>query len=246
MTRKVAWIAALVLAASVGSAFAAAGSASEPARIAAKKPAPVPFAEADLFIEVNATGGDAGLQIALDAKPWKSVTIYGPGGGQLVGFRGEGKLSDFGLTELRSESSEPPFDVFPLWKFKALWPEGTYLFRGETVEGRRLVGKARLTHDIPSAPVVVAPVEDAVVPEDDAVVVWSPVTEPGGIDIVGYQVIVTREEPLRVFSVDLPASATSVTVPPEFLEPSTEYSLEVLARERSGNQTITEVSFVTA
>jgi hypothetical protein len=48
-----------------------------------------------------------------------------------------------------------------------------------------------------------------------------------------------------VFSVDLPASTTSVTVPAEFLEPGTQYKVEVLAIEASGNQTITEVEFMT-
>ncbi len=46
--------------------------------------------------------------------------------------------------------------------------------------------------------------------------------------------------------VDVPASVTSVTVPPEFLEPDTEYDFEVLAIEESGNQTISESSFTTA
>jgi hypothetical protein len=37
----------------------------------------------------------------------------------------------------------------------------------------------------------------------------------------------------------LPPSATSATVPGEFLEPGTTTGGEVLAREKSGNQTIT-------
>ena len=61
--------------------------------------------------------------------------------------------------------------------------------------------------------------------------------------IRGYRAIVTREDPLRVFNADLPASATSVTIPSEFLEPNTEYKLEVQAIARSGNQTLTEVEF---
>ena len=55
--------------------------------------------------------------------------------------------------------------------------------------------------------------------------------------------IVEREDPLRVFSADLPASQTSVTIPPEFLEPGVKHKIEVLAIEQSGNQTITEVPF---
>jgi hypothetical protein len=58
-------------------------------------------------------------------------------------------------------------------------------------------------------------------------------------------VIVEREDEARTFQVDLPATATSVTIPPEFLEANTGYKVEVLAIEASGNQTITEVSFQT-
>jgi len=74
---------------------------------------------------------------------------------------------------------------------------------------------------------------------------WAPVTEPSGIDITAYQVLVVRENPLRVFAVDLPEGATSVTVPGEFLQPRVDYKVEVLAIEVSGNQTLTEVAFRT-
>jgi hypothetical protein len=47
-----------------------------------------------------------------------------------------------------------------------------------------------------------------------------------------------------VFSADLPASVTSLTVPSEFLESGIEYKLEVQAIEASGNQTLTEMSFM--
>ena len=75
---------------------------------------------------------------------------------------------------------------------------------------------------------------------------WDPVTTPAGVTIVGYHVVVEREDPSRAFRVDMPATATSVTVPAEFMEAGTEYKVEVLSIEESGNQTITEVEFETA
>jgi len=63
------------------------------------------------------------------------------------------------------------------------------------------------------------------------------------VDIVGYRAIVEREDPLRVLSVDLPASVTSVTIPSEFLESSTEYLVELQAIEASGNITFSEIHF---
>ena len=72
---------------------------------------------------------------------------------------------------------------------------------------------------------------------------WEPVTEPAGITIVGYQVVVTKEEPLRVLSAGLPAGATRFAVPAEFLAEGGEYKLEVAAIDKSRNQTFTEVTF---
>jgi hypothetical protein len=66
------------------------------------------------------------------------------------------------------------------------------------------------------------------------------------VDVVVQQVIVAREEPfLLVFSADFDATATSVTVSPEFLEPGTEYKVEVAAQEAGGNRTFTEITFTT-
>jgi hypothetical protein len=45
----------------------------------------------------------------------------------------------------------------------------------------------------------------------------------------------------RELSMYLPPTATSATIPGEFLVPGTKAGGEVLARERSGNQTITEI-----
>jgi hypothetical protein len=206
-------------------------------------PRPMRLAQATMIVEVNATDGDAGLQVFLDGEPWKSMSITGPDGSTILDINAVGRLEDFGLTELFSESSEPPFDVFPLEEFKALWPEGRYSFAGTTVDGRRLTGRATLSHDIPDGPEITSPAEGATVAPGSVVASWDPVPETSGVDIVGYRVIVERENPLRVFSVELPASDNSVTIPSEYFDSGTEYKLEVLAIEASGNQTLTEITF---
>jgi len=206
----------------------------------------IPFEDVRMIIEVNSTDGDAGFQFFLDAESsWRSIQIYAPSGRKLLDIDAKGKLKDFGMTELFSESNEPPFDELPLQEFLARFPAGDYRFVGTTVDGRKLTGTATFSHDIPAGPVLVSPDEGAVV-TGDVVIEWEPVPEPAGIDIVGYQVIVEGADPLRVFQVDLASTATSVTVPPEFLAPNTEYAVEVLAIETSGNQTITQASFVTS
>jgi hypothetical protein len=199
--------------------------------------------EATMIVEVNATDGDAGLQVFLDGEPWRRMILTAPGGREIAAVKTKSRLRHYGLTELFSESSEPSFKEFPLKQFKKLFPEGRYHFVGTTIEGDRLVGKARLSHDIPKGPNITSPVDGSTVPPGSVVASWSPPPEPSGISIVGYRAIVEREDPLRVFSVDLPASVTSVTVPAEFLESGTKYKLEVQAIEASGNQTLKEIEF---
>jgi hypothetical protein len=222
--------------------------------IAAARSAPTPngettqnvvrLDEATMIVEVNATDGDAGLQVFLDGEAWRTMTVLRPDGREIIDIDTKSRLKNYGLTELFSESSEPTFEEFPLKKFKRLFPEGKYGFDGTTIEGDRLVGKAKLSHDIPDGPNITSPADGATVAPDNVVASWVPVPQPAGVNIVGYRAIVEREDPLRVFSVDLPASATSVTIPSEFLEPGIEYKLEVQAIEASGNQTLTEITFL--
>jgi hypothetical protein len=198
---------------------------------------PVRLAAATLIIEVNGTDGDAGLQFFLDGEPWNSMTISDPSGKVVVDVDAEGRLKDWGLTELFSESNEPPFTEVPLAEFKARFPEGKYTFVGETIEGEKLVGTARLSHDIPVEPEITSPADGATVDRGGVVARWTPAAQPAGIDIVGYRVIVTREDPLRVYQVELPASATEVPIPAVFLQSDTEYELEIQAIDESGNWT---------
>jgi hypothetical protein len=104
---------------------------------------------------------------------------------------------------------------------------------------------------IPAGPVIVSPVQspgNPPVAPVNLVITWEPVTTSingQAPNIVGYQVIVEQVEPRRVLSIDLPP-ITSVKVPPEFfLLADTLHKFEVLAIDASGNQTITEGSFVT-
>jgi hypothetical protein len=234
MRRRLLALGLPVLIAVPAVAFGTAGAGSKP----------VEFTDARLKVEINATDGDAGLQIFLDGEAWNEVELLDPSGDPILDVDVTGRAEDFGLTELFSESSEPPFEEFPLEEFKQLFPEGKYKFQGTTIDGARARGTATLTHDFPDGPEILSPAADSTVPRDQVVVRWAPVTTPAGIDIAGYQVLVVQEEPvLRVFSADLPATATSLAVPAEFVQPGTEYKVEVLAIEAGGNQTLTELTF---
>jgi hypothetical protein len=207
---------------------------------------PIRFEQHDLYIEYNATAGDAGLQLGADAESWKRFTLYDTEGKVLIHIGSRGRLrKPFGLSELFLEASEPAFTEVPFAKFKRRFPEGTYRFRGVTDNGRRLVGKDELSHLIPHAPNVTSPTEGELVDPDGFAVAWDPVTKPPGVKIVTYQVIVIQGD--RELSMYVPPSVTSVTIPGEFLEPGAKTGGEVLARDVSGNQTIRELpSFRTA
>jgi hypothetical protein len=212
-----------------------------------KGPSTTPFPDARLKIEYNATDGDAGLQVFLDAPAWRDISITNPSGRNVLEVEAEHVIRNYGLTELFSESSEPPFDEFPFSEFKKLFPEGVYTFRGRTIDGEKLQSTFTLTHHVPDGPSIVSPSADATLAPDEVVVEWLPVTSPVGVNVVAYQVLVVADaegpaNPKRVLDVTLPGTATRLPIPAEFLIPGS-YKCEVLAVEQSGNQTLTEVAF---
>ena len=208
---------------------------------------PVPFKDARLITEINATDGDAGFQVSLDHEPWKQVAIARPDGERILDVTTRGVLEGYGLTELFSESSEPPFSEFPLDGFKKLFPEGNYTFTGETIDGVKMQSSVPFTHDFPSGPQIRSPQEDARIDQDDVVVRWSPGTQPAGVKLKGFQVLIVKESGTkRVFSADLGPGARSIEIPEEFMQAGVkEYKAEVHAIDVSGNQTLSEVSFST-
>jgi hypothetical protein len=198
-----------------------------------------PFDDARLEIEYNATDGDAGLQIFADAEDeWKEFEIFKPNGRRILDIKAAGVLKGFGLSELFSESSEPPFTELPFAEFKRMFPAGTYRFAGETVDGKELSSSVRFSHAVLDAPQLITPTDGGTLPANAAVIRWAPVA--GAVD---YEVIVTREGDQRVVDATIDPSDTSLTVPPEFLDVGIEYKIEVHASHASGNRIFTEIGF---
>ena len=227
----------------------------------------IPFSDVSIILETNATDCDTGLQLFFDGDPWRRVSVEDPNGRTILDVRATGALRGFGLTEQFNETNEPVMaelvegfpelecdePEFTLEELFELFPEGVYEFEGKTVEGEELEGEATLSHAISAPAEIVAPEEGSVLNANNPVSIeWVRVNEPilpdlGPVEIVGFQVIVEREDPapLVVFTADLPADATKVTVPPEFLQPGASYKFEVLQIDVSGNQTIAESVFET-
>ena len=125
------------------------------------------------------------------------------------------------MTELFFEGAEPSLDDVPLQELLGRFPAGSYRLVGRTVDGRRIVGTARLTHAIPAGPGNVQAALDG----SSLIISWDAVTGPPEgfpdepIVIAGYQVIVGS------FQVTVPATTLSVTVSPEFVASSPRASM---------------------
>ncbi len=250
------------VAAAAAAVFAAAGlggvespqaaSAGDPCEASGKR---AQIATAKLLIEYNATDNDIGVHGAFDDQGWSKLCVYSPDGRPLLTVSPEGQLRDLTMGGIFFESREPPASEFSFADLEAKFPEGMYGVRALSFDGRLLTGRATFTHDVPVAPTVTAPADGAVVQANDVVVRWDDVTQTVAGDpvtITGYEVIVTKikhDDPhgfsQPIYDVHVPPDRNALPVPEEFFEPRTEYELEVLALETSGNQTITGGSFTT-
>lgn len=256
LTVGLALVTALALGTSALVAWAGDGTTDHSSFAKAKKqqiPKLVELGDARLKFEINSTAEDGGVQVFLDADPWKSMAIFDPNGRKIFRSTTRGSIGKQGGTELFLERGEPEFSEQSLEELLALFPEGEYQFRGRGLEGEILFGTAMLTHNLADGPELVSPLEggDPVDP-NNAVVMWEPVEDPSGGPIIAYQVLVVQLEsdfpaiPKVTLDVMMPATATSLAVPPGFLFPDTEYEWEVLAIEESGNQTLSSTFFKTA
>lgn len=215
------------------------------------------FDEANVFIEINATDGDAGFQGIVDGEAWKRLKLIGPDGRKLYNIKVSGSLKKQGLTEIQWESDEPVFGELPLSVFLDRFPEGDYTFRAKTIDKDTLVSTVELTHNLPAGPTINSPMSGDMVDSDaNLTVSWVEVTQdfqggPLDSDIVGYKVTIEFEgeiggvEVKEVLNIDVPADEFSTVIPAAFLKPGREYKVEIGAVEESGNSTFTELEFET-
>jgi hypothetical protein len=232
----------------------------EPGRVLAAtgSAASIPLKDAKLNIEHNATDRDTGFHGFVDSEGWRRLDVRGPAG-RVLTFNARGTLAKLGLTELFFETVEPQNKDTSIKQMLAKLPEGNYEIAGPAQENGESMGetsgKAWLTHDIPKGPRLISPGEKETVPVRGVVAEWTPVrrTITGKrVNIIAYQLIIEKDvdpHPHMIgklgLSMYLPPSVTRIEVPDGFLQPRTLYNWEVLAIERSGNQTLSSGSFRT-
>jgi hypothetical protein len=221
-----------------------------------------PFPIADIYFEFNATARDIGAHVSLDAPNWKEVRIVDPTGKRLVELEPQGNFRRVGITEVFFEGAEPSLADVPFSEFLTRVPAGEYLFLGTTVDNGRLRSSDPLTTEIPCPVEIVSPGAQGKVDADDVVVRWRPapgifdpdgdVCNSGEVDLVAYEVLVVLENEAfpfkRQLALHLPAGATSIAIPPDFIRqgarlPGTIYEIEVSAIEDTGNRTFAAREF---
>ena len=201
---------------------------------------------AEVFIEWNSTDTDFGIQFFWDGDAWKNMKVKNTKGRPVLKVKNRRNLQDQGLTEGFFESAEPPASELSMLAFLDRFPEGEYEFCGKTLDGCDLVGETEFTHTLPAPPEDLSPEEDDVVSHLGFTASFSEVTTDSrgnDLDVELYELVIEKEDDdpiLQVFSVILRPGQTSVFVPAAFLEPGTEYTLEVIVQEESGNRTIAE------
>ena len=231
--------------------------------------------EAFLRIEINATDGDVGFHGKFDGEAWRKMEIKSPNGREIYEVKAGGAVRRQGVTENFFETAEPTCEEQPLRAFLRRFPEGTYKFKGRTIDGENLTGEAELSHALPAAPDVSGFDGSAFAPGAPVVIAWVPGTDlgnchdqtlvddgiipdPAGVPVDGWEVVVEPDEdqlealslPLRVFSVQLAFGQQTATVSPEYLQSYvaagiTIFKFEVGARAGE-NQTFSEGSFTVA
>jgi len=179
------------------------------------------FDETKIFIEMNATDGDAGLHALLDAEAWVWASIFGVDGRRIFMEDAQNNLQEQGLTENFFESAEPlcapdeddpEEEVVSLSEFLERFPPGEYRFKAVTIEGDKLEDTATLTFNLPAAPDIsmfdgtedvdpanalmtwAAGMDLGEKCHDDDLVTDGIITDPALVNIVGWEVVVEPED----------------------------------------------------
>ena len=180
----------------------------------------------DAEVKFEVTGGKAGLA---------ALKVVAPDGRTVIDFKAPD--TKLGLRHLALESPEPPDG-----RVQADFPAGVYTFSGRGTDGAALAGKATLSHAFPDATAFVRPRADATgVPHQALQITWSAVK---GLD--AFVVVIAHEKSGREVRARLAASSTTFAVPAGFLQPATEYKLEIGSVAKDGNATFIETAFTTA
>lgn len=191
--------------------------------------------EASLILEVNETDNDAEIVVEVNsAEGLSRLRILDARGKEILDLRSKDK-GKIGLSEIILETGEPAIDAV-----LAAYPAGVYQLRARTVGGAAIRGVATLSHEILSAPSF-GPSNGEVIDPNGTLITW--VSVPGA---AAYIVEIEQDDLEVNLTAELPAGATSFSIPVGFLQPGVEYQVGVATVSPNGNVAVAEGSFTTA
>ncbi len=206
---------------------------------AASAPTPVwaPFDEASIFVEYNATDGDAEVVLDVDADVGLSrFVVVNPRGKVVLDLHSK-HTEDLGIRKIALETPEPSLEAV-----LAAYPAGTYLFLGRSTDGQSLLSAVHLSHALPEAPAITFPLDGA----KDVAVLGTLITWTSGPDAESFFFELESEDDAVSLKASLNGGTSSFDVPDGFLYAGAEFQVGVGARCGNGNLTVVEHAFTTA
>lgn len=207
-----------------------------PAIASAKNPWFGAFENPALIIVYSVSDDDAQIITKGGSEdPLTSIVIFGPRGvaRNTARFKDGARL---GQADFQFDSPEPSIDGL-----RAAYPPGKYHFWGQTVGSKILHNTVDLSYELLAPPEILYPGNsDIGIPINNLVVQFAPPDDAEAIRLE-----IEDEEEGRVIKVDLSGDASSFAVPNGWLEPGTEYVLDIKAIAENGNQTVRDIHFVT-
>ncbi|MGH1481682.1 MAG: hypothetical protein ACRBM6_23610 [Geminicoccales bacterium] len=211
------------------------------------------FAEADVFLELNDTHGDLGLQAFIDGDPFPQLDIKDARRKRIFQVRTSRSRATQGVNEIFFESVEPGFDEPPPKEFLARFPEGTYQVSTKRQGGGKLECDVEITHLLPAQPGNIS-VNGQVLPFDCEVetppnvstpvtISWDPVDLSHPDIGVTNTPIGIEESDIMIVTMVFDPGQTAIDVPSQLLALGDEFKLGVVAQEMTGNRTVIESCF---
>lgn len=167
-----------------------------------------------MFKDVSSKGETYGISFDLSDDALKKVTrvyIQGPKGARIW------VNNTLNLNDMLLSAVNLPIDEFNRW-----FPAGNYkIMLTPAVFGTL---KVNMTHNFPSTPAILYPLEGSMDVPTNPVIAWMPVT---GIINLHLQL---KDDVGFIFGVNLPINATSYSVPANLLRVNTRYELSLAAK----------------
>jgi hypothetical protein len=200
--------------------------------------APVTPEQISTVVRWNATDDDAQVWLTAVSPElaMATITVQAPDGRAIFRERLD-RTGGHGQERLEHRSSE-----HSLADLEEIYPAGRYRWTGRTADGERIRGTTEVVYELPDAPTILTPADEATeVPVDGVVVTWEPVANARWI-----LVEVEADGDGRELLIRIEGTATSLGLPAGYLEPGTDYEVELKAIHPNGNQAARDSVFTTA